>query len=168
MFYDLGLKIAFIHVPRTAGVAITLAFKPHLGHGSGWDLANLRHLSYHGMTTKLRLQKEPIRFFTVFRPFSDIVESYRRLIERDKQLLLTGTTCFSEAWKSILLTDDPIEETFRRTGWPTEENAWWRFWLGHANSKIRTLNFHTIEHDLAELCRDWNLPPIKLAAEKVN
>lgn len=168
MFYDLGLKIAFIHVPRTAGVAISFAFKPHLGHGSGWDLANLRHLSYRAMTTMLRLWKEPIRFFTVIRPFSDIIESYRRLIERDKQLLLTGTTCFSEAWKSILLSHDPLAETFRRTGWPTEENAWWRFWLGDANSKIRTLNFDTLDDDLAELCRDWNLPPLTLPPKWVN
>jgi hypothetical protein len=168
MFYDLGLRVAFIHIPRSSGVAVTLAFKPIIGLGGGIDLGVMRHKRRLGM--EALLAGEDVRFFAVYREFTEIVASWRRLIMRDRDLLERGAAeGFSEQWKSILRAPDPVAESWRRAGWPDTEYDWWRFWLdGRHGHATRILRFHCLADDLRSLCREWNLPMVALPSERVN
>lgn len=170
MFYDLDLKIGFIHIPRTGGVAITQAFKPYLGLGGGWDLGVMRHLPLQAMQNLLK--DASIRYFTVIRPFDAILDSYQQLIARDRYRLLTdpeAQASFSQNWKQILLAEKPLLETWKQAGWPTDENQWWEFWLkGNPAVEVRKLRFECLHDDLFRLCLEWQLPPVELPKDKMN
>ncbi|WP_347245391.1 hypothetical protein [Thermogutta sp.] len=122
MFYDLGYRVGSIHVPRTGGTAISIAFRPFLGVGSGWDLGRLRHLPASAMVRLLGIDCEGMRFFAVHRPFKEIKASLQKLIDRDRNLLESGQGhMFSPSWKEVLRSPEPLEYMFALTMWPTYE-----------------------------------------------
>lgn len=167
MFYDLALRIAFIHIPRTGGVAVTMAFRPLLGLGGGWDLGALRHLCYRDMQAVIGPDSAPLRWIAIYRPLDHIRASFTRLVERDRAALQNGAV-FSPSWTSILTSDDPVGTAWQRGRWPNTENEWWRFWLGPEPAKITVLDFRSLKEDLPALCRAWQIPEVILPEQRVN
>lgn len=166
MFYDLGLRIAFIHVPRTGGVAVTVAFRPVLGLGGGCDLGVRRHLSANDMRAVIGPDADGLRWFAIYRPFGEIRASFERLLLRDRERERRGAR-FSASWSRILHASDPMAAAWDEAGWPETEKEWWEFWIG-AERDIILLDFQRLKDDLAALCRSLRLPLVELPRRRVN
>lgn len=169
MFYDLGYRIAFVHIPRTGGVALTLAFRDILGLGGGWDLGVRRHLPLRDLVAYLGPDAHGLRFFTVWRDPREIKESFGRLIARDLAALDRGAS-FSPSWTMVLTARDPVAATWRLAGWPdvSDETAWRSFWLGDGSPPVRLLRFSSLVADLTGLCKEWRLPPVRMPDGRMN
>ncbi|MGB9592073.1 MAG: hypothetical protein ACPL1K_06115 [Candidatus Kryptoniota bacterium] len=166
MFYSFDYRVGFIHIPRTGGCAISLAFRPYLYFGSGWDLGVRRHLSAKAMTALLGADAPRLRWFGVYRPFAEILESLQRLIELDRQRLLPDKVMIPSPWRSVLEHEDPIKYMFQRNQWPMTEKEWYDYWT--SGLPVRLLNFHNLREELDVLCKEWSLPNIELPTERVN
>lgn len=182
MFYDLKHRIGFIHIPRTGGVAISLGFLPHLSVGSGWDLGRLRHLPLFELCRLLGPDAEGMRWFTIYRPLNDILASYSRLVAKERKVLSAGGV-LPKSWEQVVQSPDPLQEVWKRNGWPTTEPQWMAWWTSpiivgqdgeqrcHHPShplELEVLPFSSLEAGLEALCRKWHMPTIKLPPHRIN
>ena len=178
MFYDYSHRIAFVHIPRSGGVAISLAFLPYLSVGSGWDLADMRHLPYSNMVTLLGAGAGAVRWFSVYRPLAEIRESFERFLHRERQAVLEavdGCDGVSPNWSTGIQKHHTAREIWEQNGWPWDnENEWLKFWIGEMEdwdgkkANMKLLKFHNLKEDLEILKQEWHLPDMQLPASTVN
>lgn len=166
MFYDFAQRIAFIHVPRTGGIAISLAARSSLRpEFSCWDVGAFRHISYYHLRCLFNDRADYFRYFAVYRKFDEILESLGKLIEENKRLLLEQNAVFPREWKSVLSAYDPVDFMFEQNCWPKRESEWWSYWLKDIDgtSNIRVLDFYNLRSEIIKMMEDWELDGWDLA-----
>jgi hypothetical protein len=159
MFYDIGRKLAFIHVPRSAGCSISLSYVPYLTLGGCIDLAHGRHLAIRGLKARLGHDANKMTFFAVKRDFDEIFESFIKFVGRERELLKdeTNEINFSFEWKSLLLLDISDEALTRliwyRNRWPITKDEWNKYWFDHDN--LIVLNYYDLQNEWDAFCDEY-------------
>ncbi len=162
MIYDLHHRYLFIHIPRTAGVAITRALASVSSH-CVVDLTAARHMTAAALKQRLADRWAQFRPWAVARPPWDIVLSDYRLTLRDLQVGALQAR-LAPGWRGRLerMRDEPGFEAFVHREicdprYSRIRGGYWRTWCTDAG---RDLGVRAIRYE--ELA-DWPAVTARLA-----
>jgi hypothetical protein len=165
MWYLQAYRTAFIHIPRTGGMALSLAVKPLIGLGDGWDLGHLRHLPYSTMAAMLG--RTDWTWIACYRPLTEIRESLLAMVQRDR--LRIGNAPFAPEWLDVLQSSDPLGTIWERNEWPEDDEAWKSYWIGDCPAEsLVIMNFERLADDWADVSRGMLGQELPLPPERVN
>lgn len=178
MIFDLEKRFAFVHIPRCAGVAITVALRPHLSEHCVIDLVHRHRWGWQirdqvGVATWRSLYR-----FAVIRPPAEIIESDWRLTQQGIKAWFPGgkppdvsRAPLDARWYDRLARvaqyrdfDRFVREEYLGEYSGVGVGGFWRTWCGDRDPRegqdlgIETIRFAELPSRWPELCDRLGVP----------
>lgn len=162
MILDYERRLAYVHIPRTAGTSITYWYARYaMTRSTLIDLAWHKHATASDI---LAAFGPHLTLWTVWRPLPDIRRSLARLARRDAAHL----DDLPAPWRETLRTLDLSlpDHALAIALWPaaTDEDTWRRYWLG--DHDVHLLRYDHLADDWTRWTARADLPRLPLV-EKI-
>lgn len=159
MIVDVQNRFVFIHIPRTAGISISMSLKPHVSASAIIDTWIGRHMTAAQIKSMIGALWDQCFRFCIWRPVDEIKTSFHRLVA---QAWARRDHIRDPLWLNFVSQNHDLsaDQLWTSIGWPSDEEDWRSLWLTDhgADLGVTVYDFCTLRDAWPDICRNCHLP----------